>query len=126
MSKIPVAVVTGGSRGIGLATAKQLAADGFAVVIADLLEAPAEMSQWWVRSDVRSRESVEGLFAEVLQRHGRVDVLVNNAAINIRAPFLETEPADVERVWAVSCGAFFTARKWRRGRWWGRGMAVRW
>ncbi len=107
LNKLPVAVVTGGSRGIGLATAKQLSADGFAVVIADLLEPPAEMSEWLVRCDVSSRESVESLFAEVLKRHGRVDALVNNAATNIRAPFLETEPADVERVWAVSLWGVF-------------------
>lgn len=107
MSKLPVAVVTGGSRGIGLATARQLASDGFTVVIADLLEPPEEASAWFVRCDVSSRASVEGFFAEVLRRHGRVDALVNNAAVNIRAPFLETDPADVERVWAVSLWGVF-------------------
>lgn len=107
LSKTPVAVVTGGSRGIGLATARQLSADGFAVVVADLREAPADLPAWWVRCDVSSRQGVEGLFAAVLQRHGRVDALVNNAATNIRAPFLDTDPADVERVWAVTLWGVF-------------------
>ena len=99
---MPVAVVTGGARGIGLATARQLAADGFRVVIADL--APSEdTSLEFIRTDVSERASVEELFGAV----GRVDALVNNAALNRRAPLLETDPADVERVWAVSLWGVF-------------------
>ena len=102
MSKL--AVVTGGSRGIGLATVKQLERDGFTVVSADVTP-PAE--GLYIRTDVSSRASVDALFAEVQARFGRVDVLVNNAALNIRAPLLEAEVADVERVWAVSLWGVF-------------------
>ena len=102
MSKL--AVVTGGSRGIGLATMKQLERDGFTVVSADVTP-PAEGC--YIRTDVSSRASVDALFAEVRARFGRVDVLVNNAALNIRAPLLEAEVADVERVWAVSLWGVF-------------------
>lgn len=102
MSKL--AVVTGGSRGIGLATVKQLEGDGFTVVSADVTP-PAE--GFYIRTDVSSRASVGALFAEVQARFGRVDVLVNNAALNIRAPLLEAAAADVERVWAVSLWGVF-------------------
>jgi glucose 1-dehydrogenase len=99
-----IAVVTGGSRGIGWAAVKQLERDGFTVVIADL-QAPPDGE--FIRCEVSSRESVEKLFSEVLSRYGRIDALINNAAINIRAPFLETKPADVERVWSVIVGGTF-------------------
>jgi len=95
-----VAVVTGGSRGIGLATVRELLAEGWAVINADL-EAGGEGQ--FVRTDVSDRASVERLFAGL----ERVDALVNNAARNIRAPFLETAVADVEKVWAVSLWGVF-------------------
>ncbi len=102
MKAMRIAVVTGGGRGIGLATARQLQSDGFAVVVADL-RPPDEEGLAFVRTDVSDRASVEALFAGL----ERVDALVNNAAINIRAPFLETDPADVERVWAVTLWGVF-------------------
>ena len=89
-----VAVVTGGSRGIGLAAVKELLASGWAVVNADIEEGGEGQ---FVRTDVSDRASVESLFGGL----DRVDALVNNAACSIRAPFLETLVEDVERVWAV-------------------------
>jgi len=102
MKAMRIAVVTGGGRGIGLATARQLRSDGFTVVVADL-RPPDEEGLAFVRTDVSDRASVEALFAGL----ERVDALVNNAAINIRSPFLETDPADVERVWAVTLWGVF-------------------
>ena len=89
-----VAVVTGGSRGIGLAAVKELLASGWEVVNADIEEGGEGQ---FVRTDVSDRASVESLFGGL----DRVDALVNNAACSIRAPFLETLVEDVERVWAV-------------------------
>ncbi|MBY0504311.1 MAG: SDR family oxidoreductase [Bryobacteraceae bacterium] len=100
MSSTGIAVVTGGSRGIGLAAAIELAREGWEVVNADLEPGGAAR---FVRTDVSDRASVEQLFAGL----PRVDVLVNNAARSIRSPFLEVSVEDVERVWAVALWGVF-------------------
>ena len=79
-----VAVITGASSGIGAATGRALAGAGFKVVAgarrADRLRALAEESAWEAFPlDVTDRESVATFAAEVARRHGRIDVLVNNA-----------------------------------------------
>jgi len=86
-----VAVITGGSRGIGLAIARGLAQQGCNLVItgrqlASLEKVGRELARPGVRvmvkvCDVRSPESVEGLAASVKRQFGHVDVLVNNAGI---------------------------------------------
>jgi NAD(P)-dependent dehydrogenase (short-subunit alcohol dehydrogenase family) len=94
-----VAVVTGGGRGIGRGIAEALCEVGAAVVIAELDEelgpaAELELSEAghaarWVRTNVRDGESIEAMMAETISRHGRVDVLVNNAGGMFRAPALD-------------------------------------
>ena len=86
-----VAIVTGGGRGIGAATAKRLAQDGAAVVIADLdpgpaAEVAADIEHAGGRShamgtDVSQRSSVEALFGTAMERFGQVDFLVTCAGI---------------------------------------------
>jgi NAD(P)-dependent dehydrogenase (short-subunit alcohol dehydrogenase family) len=95
MPNPPVAVITGGARGIGYATAEVLGRDGYALVLADLdaaagTESAARLEEAGytaigVRTDVADPASVQGLVAEVLERFGRIDVLVNNAGIAGRA-----------------------------------------
>jgi glucose 1-dehydrogenase len=98
-----VAVVTGGSRGIGWATSQALLADGWGVVNADLAPPSAPSEAHFVRTDVSDRASVESLFAGL----HRVDALVNNAACSLRGPFLEMAVADAERVLAVTFWGVF-------------------
>jgi NAD(P)-dependent dehydrogenase (short-subunit alcohol dehydrogenase family) len=82
-----VAVITGGASGIGLATARRMAAEGARVVIADLDEtagkAAAEAVQGlFVRTDVTSETDVENMLAAANSTYGSVDIAFNNAGIS--------------------------------------------
>lgn len=94
-----VAIVTGAAQGIGRAIAQKLDADGATVVVADLnaegaAEAAGELQRGEaIEADVSSPESVEALVGEVVDRHRRVDALVNNAAI---VPFVAWAEVDLE------------------------------
>ncbi|HEU4898137.1 MAG TPA: SDR family NAD(P)-dependent oxidoreductase, partial [Actinomycetota bacterium] len=74
-----VAAVTGGGSGIGLATARLLAARGARVAALDLDPAPAASSALPVAADVTDDDSVRAAVATVAERFGALDVLVNNA-----------------------------------------------
>lgn len=81
------AVVTGGCGGIGLATARRLAAEGAHVVIGDVevirgKEIADEVAGLFVECDVTDAEQVEALYAAANERYGSVDVAFNNAGIN--------------------------------------------
>ena len=81
------AVVTGGCSGIGLATARRLAAEGASVVIGDVeavrgKEVADELGGLFVECDVTSSEQVSAMFAAAHERYGRIDVAFNNAGIN--------------------------------------------
>ncbi|WP_037570960.1 3-oxoacyl-ACP reductase [Phaeacidiphilus oryzae] len=81
------AVITGGGGGIGLATARRLAAEGARVVVADVDEkagraAADEVGGLFMRTDVTDAEQVEALFAAAKEAYGSVDVAFNNAGIS--------------------------------------------
>jgi glucose 1-dehydrogenase len=106
-----VAVITGGGRGIGGATAIELATHGADIVICDLRpQGDAEVTirkieeagrkVLFFQADVSDRPAMERVFAAA-EDLGGVDILVNNAAISIRKPLLDLDVADVERVWNV-------------------------
>ena len=83
-----VALITGASRGIGLATARAYAQAGHSVVMAArdakrLETAAQEIGGHAVPTDVSDPASVEALFREIRERHGRLDVVFNNAGANI-------------------------------------------
>jgi 3-oxoacyl-[acyl-carrier protein] reductase len=107
-----VAIVTGGGHGIGRAYARRLAEEGAAVVIAEL-DGPAaervaaEVGGLALATDVADEASVDNMARRALERFGRIDVLVNNAAIFAtvpmsRAPFDEIDPAEWDRMMAVN------------------------
>src|SRR3954454_4204303 len=81
----PVALVTGASSGIGAQVARRLAAEGFLVVVNSRSSVEAgesvakEVGGTYLQADVGDEEQARGLIKRVLDRHGRLDVLVNNA-----------------------------------------------
>jgi NAD(P)-dependent dehydrogenase (short-subunit alcohol dehydrogenase family) len=104
----PVALVTGGARGIGRACAVRLADDGWRVVSADV-RAPDEPMDAVddERCDLASPDAVHALASAVLERHGRCDVLVNNAAHLERRAFAALDLDAWRRIQAVNVEAPF-------------------
>jgi 3-oxoacyl-[acyl-carrier protein] reductase len=108
-----VAIVTGAARGIGQAYCLALAREGARVVAADILscaetvvqvqQAGGEMLE--VRTDVANAQSAQAMAAQTVQRFGRIDILVNNAAIygGLKlTPFEQIPEAEWDRVMAVN------------------------
>lgn len=86
-----VALVTGGAQGLGLAVAGHLADMGATVVVADMNgDALARLpeSLEGVRMDVTSPEQAKAVMADILERHGRLEILVNNAGVIFSEPFV--------------------------------------
>ncbi|MCU1669110.1 MAG: 3-oxoacyl-ACP reductase FabG [Blastococcus sp.] len=100
-----IAIVTGAGQGIGRAIAEKMAAEGATVVVTDINEATAKETAGTIgggavgiRTDVTSRESVNAMVDQVLAQFGRIDVLVNNAGWDKASPFVDSDPADWDRV----------------------------
>jgi NAD(P)-dependent dehydrogenase (short-subunit alcohol dehydrogenase family) len=92
---VRVALVTGAGGGIGRAIVQRLTADGLTVVGTGHGDV-----------DLADREARAGLVPGVIERHGRIDVLVNNAAFHgSRVPFLDVEPDDWDQVLEVNLTA---------------------
>jgi len=114
-----IAVVTGGGSGIGAAVAHELAVDGWTVVIAgrrrEALEAvaAADTGVEPIPTDVADEASVRNLFDRTVERHGRIDLLFNNAGVG--APAVEIDELSLDawqQVVAVNLtGAFLCTRE---------------
>lgn len=98
-------IVTGGASGIGRATVNEFLADGAYVTVADMNpEDPGFDVQngkyIYVRCDVTKKEDIANVIAETIRSFGKIDVLVNNAGINI--PRLLVDPVDPEGQYELS------------------------
>ncbi len=117
-----VAVVTGGSRGIGAAIARRLAADGAQVTItysgnAEAAETTLAALQahgggaMALKADATDADAVKAIVPAVLERFGRLDILVNNAGRFVMAPIAECTDDDFGTLFAINVRAVFLASR---------------
>ena len=116
-----VALVTGSGRGIGRAIALRMAKEGARVVVNAVHHETAEAVRKEIESeggralsvacDVSKSQDVERLFQSVQQEFGTIDVLVNNAGINIVKPALEITESDWDQVLSVNLKSIFLCSK---------------
>jgi NAD(P)-dependent dehydrogenase (short-subunit alcohol dehydrogenase family) len=112
-----VALITGGSRGIGLAIAEGLASAGAVSVISNRNAQQGEEAAQKIRQkglkakafpvDVTQRRSVEDLVAKTLKEFGRIDILVNSAAIILRKPILEVSDEEWDSLLTTNLKGIF-------------------
>ena len=115
-----VALVTGAGSGIGAATARLLAAQGATVFCADLKTPtisdsrkvdPADARSTGLRLDVRNEADWEDVLAGIMERDGRLDILVHSAGISGASPLAETSMAEWRRILDTNLdGAFLAVR----------------
>ena len=106
-----VAVVTGGARGIGLAIAQRLHELGASVCIVDCDEISLQLAQQIIdgvtviHADLADAHAGQQVVEAIVAKHGRVDVCVNNAGIELELPFAEVTAEQWDRVLAVNLRA---------------------
>jgi len=116
MSGERVAIITGGAGGIGREIAARLASDGLFVVVADQNAdaagaVAAPLGGEGIAVDLTEEASVDSAFAGVLDRHGRIDVLVNCAGIHLQKLVSETSVDEWDRIQRVNArGPFLACR----------------
>ena len=121
--KKKVAIITGGSRGIGFATAEKFLQEGAAVIIAastpDNARAAADKLREkypaalvdGISPNLSDLASVRNAFAQVAEKFGRIDILVNNAGISERAPFLQYTEELFDKVMDLNVKGVFNASR---------------
>ena len=110
------ALITGAARGIGFAFAQAYVAEGAKVAIADINIERARQSAATlgdaaiaVEMDVTRQDSIDAAVAQTVEKLGRIDILINNAAIFTAAPIVEIERETFQQVFDINvAGALFT------------------
>ena len=118
-----IAIVTGGTRGIGLETVRTFLRNGAKVTLfgsrretvetalTKLREENGDWDVWGLWPDLKSYSRVEEAIHQVKERYGRLDILVNNAGVSAREPLYQYDPAEFEKTMALNVNAvFFTSR----------------
>ena len=108
-----VALITGGARGQGAEEARLFAAEGATVIITDVLDEPGEQLAATIEGssyhhlDVSSEADWNAVVDQVVAEHGRIDVLVNNAGIDMIKKLLATSVDEFDRVIAINLRGTF-------------------
>ncbi|MFO1122165.1 MAG: SDR family oxidoreductase [Hyphomicrobiales bacterium] len=107
-----IAIVTGASKGIGLACAERFAAEGATVVMSDVDDAAgtaaaARLGATYMHCDVSRSSEVSTLVETVVKRFGAVDILMNNAGIAMAGDFLTITEADLDKVLGINLKGSF-------------------
>jgi 3-oxoacyl-[acyl-carrier protein] reductase len=116
MSERPIALVTGGAGGIGAACSRALAKEGFRVAVGyrSSGEAAAKLAEeiggLAIGGDIAVVEDVEKIIAAIKDAAGRLDVLVNNAALNVNGAFMMMPLEDIDRVRAMTRGTILLTK----------------
>lgn len=115
------AIITGGSSGIGLAIARALGEDGYALTVSarrpDKLQQAVDglaaegLEVTAAAADVSDEEQINSLIAGHKERYGRLDVLVNNAGVGIGGPIAETKSKHVDMQIAVNLRSYVLATR---------------
>ncbi len=106
-----VAVVTGGTGGIGRAVCARLLSEGAGVVALDLAEPPEDVAFDIIATDVTSEKAVMNAMKECDERHGRIDILVNAAGIEIEKTIEEMTLEEWNRIFAINVTGMFLTSK---------------
>ena len=118
-----IAIVTGGSRGIGYATVDKFLAEGATVILTASTQANADKAVAMLKEnrpdakvsgispDLSDLASVERAFKKVAQEHGRIDILVNNAGVSESTPLLSYTEETYDKVMDLNVKGVFTTAK---------------
>lgn len=98
-----VALVTGGTRGLGRAVAERLLGDGWQVVVCARALPASEIAvsgraAWAIAADLREREAPDAVIAQIVERHGRLDLLVNNAGGSPMVDLGASSPSLIDKI----------------------------
>jgi NAD(P)-dependent dehydrogenase (short-subunit alcohol dehydrogenase family) len=109
-----IAVVTGGTGGIGTAVCRRLAKEGAQVIAADRSAPKEQMPERisYINLDVTSEDSVKAMMAAIKDSHGQIDVLVNAAGIEIETTIEDTSLDDWNRIFAINVTGTFLVSKY--------------
>ena len=121
--KNKVAVITGGSRGIGFATAERFLQEGATVILTASSQKNADKAAEKLKEkypsaavegispELTSLEDVKNAFAKILEKHGKIDILVNNAGVSESTPLSQYTEETFDKVMDLNVKGAFTATK---------------